>query len=51
MAGFATVDTEFQVLLERSREAYRERVKTYVEAGGDRLLGSAPTPEELERET
>jgi eukaryotic-like serine/threonine-protein kinase len=39
----------FQALLERAREAYRVALAAYLEAGGDRLLGGAPMPEELER--
>jgi DNA-binding winged helix-turn-helix (wHTH) protein/tetratricopeptide (TPR) repeat protein len=40
--------SEFQALLERSREAYRECLKAYVDAGGERLLGPVPSPEELD---
>jgi DNA-binding winged helix-turn-helix (wHTH) protein/tetratricopeptide (TPR) repeat protein len=40
---------EFQRLLERSRDAYRESLRVYVEAGGDALLGAVPEPEAVER--
>jgi DNA-binding winged helix-turn-helix (wHTH) protein/tetratricopeptide (TPR) repeat protein len=40
--------SEFNDLLERSREAYRECVEAYVDAGGERLLGAVPSPEELD---
>jgi eukaryotic-like serine/threonine-protein kinase len=39
---------EFQVLFERSRETYRECLAAYVDAGGERLLGHVPSPDELE---
>lgn len=39
---------EFQHLLERAREAYRERLLAFHEADGAVLLGPVPTPEELE---
>jgi len=38
----------FQVLVERSRDAYRHCRKAYIDAGGERLLGPVPSPEELE---
>jgi hypothetical protein len=41
--------SEFQILLERSREAYLECRQAYLEAGGERLLVPLPRPEELER--
>ena len=40
---------EFQCLVERSREAYLQCLKAYVDAGGEQLLGPVPSPEELER--
>ncbi len=39
---------KFQFLVERSREAYRRCRKAYIDAGGERLLGPVPSPEELE---
>jgi hypothetical protein len=40
---------EFQDLLDRSRESYREVRQVYIDADGERLLGPVPRPEELER--
>jgi len=40
---------EFQRLVERSRDAYRECLNAYVEAGGEALLGPVPSPDEVER--
>jgi DNA-binding winged helix-turn-helix (wHTH) protein len=42
----ATAD--FGCLVERAREMYRECLSAYVDAGGERLLGRVPSPEELE---
>lgn len=39
---------KFQFLVERSCEAYRRCRKAYIDAGGERLLGPVPGPEELE---
>jgi DNA-binding winged helix-turn-helix (wHTH) protein/TolB-like protein/tetratricopeptide (TPR) repeat protein len=39
---------EFQCLVQRSRQAYLQCLKAYVDAGGERLLGPVPGPEELE---
>jgi tetratricopeptide (TPR) repeat protein len=41
--------SEFSALLDRSRQAYRESLAAYIEAGGERLLGRVPHPEQLER--
>lgn len=40
--------SEFRRLVERSREAYRQCLTAYADAGGVRLLGPVPAPEELE---
>jgi eukaryotic-like serine/threonine-protein kinase len=39
---------QFQDLVTRSREVYRERLQAYVDAGGERLLGPVPTPEQVD---
>jgi hypothetical protein len=39
---------DFQDLVARSREVYRDCLQAYVDAGGERLLGPVPTPEEVE---
>ena len=41
--------SKFQFLFERSREAYRQCRQAYLDAGGERLLGPVPSPEELEK--
>lgn len=41
--------TEFAALVDRAGEAYRQCVAAYVEAGGERLLGPVPAPDEPER--
>ena len=51
VAGSVAADREFQFLVERSREAYRRCRKAYIDAGGERLLGPVPSPEELETRT
>jgi hypothetical protein len=39
----------FQDLLDRARDTYRAGLAAYLETGGERLLGGAPSPDELER--
>jgi hypothetical protein len=40
---------EYQRLVDRSRDRYRDCVEAYVDAGGERLLGPVPAPEQVER--
>jgi hypothetical protein len=40
--------SEFHAPVERSRIAYRHWLDAYVDAGGERLLGRVPSPEELD---
>jgi DNA-binding winged helix-turn-helix (wHTH) protein/TolB-like protein len=40
----------FQRLIERSRDMYRDCRQAYLDAGGERLLGPVPSPEDLEAE-
>jgi eukaryotic-like serine/threonine-protein kinase len=39
---------EFQDLVARAREVYRGCLQAYVDAGGERVLGPVPDPEEVE---